>query len=215
MTLGIVILIAAGVLIYLGLAHRVLDRLHLSDRGALFVIGLLVVGTFIDLPLSRRPEIFINVGGALVPLGIITYVLIKANTALERAKALIASLVTGVAVYVTAGLLAGFGHGYRDVLEPMFIFAILAGTIAYATGRTRRGAFVAAVGGILIYDIIIALQAIGQGLQTTIHFGGAGVFDTTILAGFLSLGFVEIFGELLERVQKGPDEGEEGGAGDN
>ncbi len=53
--IGIIVLIAISILIYLGLAHRVLDRMRLSDRGALLVIGLIILGGFINIPLPFLP----------------------------------------------------------------------------------------------------------------------------------------------------------------
>jgi uncharacterized membrane protein len=53
--------VVISILIYFGVAHRVLDRQRLSDKGALAVIALIIVGSFFDIPLSTR--VTINQGG--------------------------------------------------------------------------------------------------------------------------------------------------------
>ena len=39
LNLGVIILIAVSILIYFGIADRVLDRMRLSDKGAFLVIA--------------------------------------------------------------------------------------------------------------------------------------------------------------------------------
>lgn len=199
MPFGILLLIGAGVLIYLGLAHRVLDRLYLTDRAALFIILGLLVFSFIDIPLG--PNLIINVGGAILPIGLVLYILYRCDTKEERVKGLIGGAVTGAAIWGAAILLSRFGHGHHDILAPTFIFAILAAVVAYALGRSRRNAFVSAVLGFILYDGLIMIQGLGITGATEVHLGGAGIFDTTILAALLALGLVEVFGETVERVE--------------
>ena len=69
---GIIILIIVSILIYLGLAQRALDRMRLSDRGALVVIAAIILGSFINIPLPFLPfTTSVNVGGALVPVALV------------------------------------------------------------------------------------------------------------------------------------------------
>lgn len=52
MPVGMVALLVIGVLIYFGLAQRILDRMRLTDKQALLFIGAVIVGSFIDIPRS-------------------------------------------------------------------------------------------------------------------------------------------------------------------
>ena len=55
--------LAVAALVYFGLAHRVLDRMRLTDRQALLLIGLMLLGSFVDIPLLRNTvDLSINVG---------------------------------------------------------------------------------------------------------------------------------------------------------
>ena len=99
MSLGFILLIAAGVLILFGAGQRVLDRLRLTDRQAILFIALIIAGGFVpDIWLSEN--FAFNLGGAVVPLILCVYLWVKADTFLEKARSVAAALLTAVAVYV-------------------------------------------------------------------------------------------------------------------
>ena len=65
---GMIILIAVSALIFFGLAQRALDRMKLSDKGALAVIAALIIGSFIDIPVRGGANpITLNLGGHWFP----------------------------------------------------------------------------------------------------------------------------------------------------
>ena len=109
--LGMIILVVASILVFFGVAQRLLDRLKLSDKAALVIIGALIVGSFIDIPLWRgNTEVILNVGGGLVPIGLTVYLLITAGTTKEWVRALIATV--GCLLYTSLSLLQqDLGHG--------------------------------------------------------------------------------------------------------
>ena len=91
MSIGLILLIVVTLLVLFGVAQRVLDRLRLTDRQALLFVGLLFVGGLLpDIPVT--PMLSVNIGGALVPLGLCIYLLAKAGSRQEVVRALIASL---------------------------------------------------------------------------------------------------------------------------
>jgi uncharacterized membrane protein len=197
---GVVILILASVLIFFGLTHQILDRLYLSDRGGLFFIGAMIVGSFIDIPLWRTPSISLNVGGALLPLLLAVYVLVKAGSAKEWFHSI-------VGIILTTGVLYGVNKLYhfdtsRGFIEPQYLWAIIAGVIAYIAGRSRRLAFIIATMGVLAMDIVHIFEVRGSNVPTRI--GGAGVFDTLVIAAILAVLLAEIIGEGREALQGGP-----------
>ncbi|MDA8233327.1 MAG: DUF1614 domain-containing protein, partial [Clostridia bacterium] len=153
MLLGSTVLLIVGVIIYFGLAQRVLDRLRLTDKGAMLIIVLMIIGSYIDIPLTTgRIKGSINVGGGLVPLGLAVYLLAKAGTNWEKFRTLLASAITGGVIYYL-GSRVMHGDPGEMVLDPLYLFPLVAGTVAYLVGRTRRGSFVAAVLGILMLDL--------------------------------------------------------------
>lgn len=210
-SVGIIILIVVSILIYLGLAQRVLDRMRLSDRGALLVIGLIILGGFINIPLPFLPfNTSVNAGGALVPIGLAVYLLVRAGTRKEWVRALVGAAATGVVVYIVGSLInAGATMepaGRYAVIDAIYLYPLVGGLVAYLFGRSRRGAFIAATLGVLLVDIFHYAWLINQGAPATytVMIGGAGAFDAIVLAGIVAVILAELIGESLERLSGGP-----------
>lgn len=197
--LGLIALVVISILIYFGLAHRVLDRLYLTDRGALLWIAAIIVGSFIDVPLGSR--VTINLGG-IIAVGLAIYVWVRAGTALEKIRSIIAAVVTALALFLAGRFLGA--EPEEIFVDPIYIYPLVAGIVGYLAGRSRRGAFFAAVMGVLALDVGHYIYLTSTGVRGTVAVGGAGAFDSLILAGLLAVLLAEVVGETLERVQGGP-----------
>ena len=202
---GVIVLVVVAALIFFGLAHRALDRLRLTDGQALLVIAAIIAGSFIDLPLMRTPfTLSVNVGGALVPLALVVYLLWRADSSAERVRALVGAVITAAAVLAVASM-TDFEPGRADFLDPIWLFGGLGGVAGYLVGqRSRRASFVAGSLGLLLTDLVHALQVARLGQAATVMIGGAGAFDMIVLAGILALGLAEVVGEVRERLSGGP-----------
>ena len=77
--------------------------------------------------------------------------------------------------------------------------------IAYALGRSRRGAFIAGVVGVVISDLIQLILNSINNIPSPTHFGGAGGVDTTIITGIFAVLIAEIVGEAREKAQGGTE----------
>ncbi|MBS4030735.1 MAG: DUF1614 domain-containing protein [Clostridiales bacterium] len=202
MTIGMIVLIAVAILIYLGVAQRVLDRLRLTDRAALAFVGALVIGGFLpDIPITQN--VSINIGGGIVPIVLAGYLIIRAGTTKEKVRAIVASLITAVIVYGTMKIMP-LEPTYNFFLDPMYIFAIIAGVVGYLAGRSRRSAFIAGSMGLLLTDIFSRIEIALTGGSGRMTIGGAGVFDSIIIGGILALMLAELIGESREKMQGGP-----------
>ncbi|MEW6183662.1 MAG: DUF1614 domain-containing protein [Bacillota bacterium] len=206
--IGFLALLILSVLIYLGLGHRVLDRLRLTDRAALMVIAALIIGSFIDIPLGgRTAPVSINVGGALVPVGLTVYLLSNAGTRREVSRSLWGAVVTGILVYATGTyLMRGIQEpaGRYAFIEPLYLYPVIAGIVGYLAGRSRRGAFIAATLGVLLGDVLHYFRVVALNAPQRVDIGGGGIFDVTVLAGIFAVLIAEIIGEVRERAQGGP-----------
>jgi len=207
LNLGVIILLAISILIYFGIAQRILDRMRLSDKGAFLVIAALIAGSFIDIPLYRgNIDVRLNVGGGVVPIFLAGYLLSKAGTGKEKIRAIIGALLTGAVIYFIGSVLMRGGHDeFNVLLDPIYIYPIVAGLTAYIAGRSRRAAFVAATIGVLLLDIFHTVYLITKGIPGNVHIGGAGAFDTIVLSGIVAVMLAELIGEGRERLQGGPD----------
>lgn len=206
MPIGYILLIVVTLLIVFGVAHRVLDRMRLTDRQALLFVAAIFIGGII--PDIRIGRVLLNIGGALVPFALCVYLFAKAGTAKERWRAIAASVFAGGAV---------FALGRFIPTEPgalpfdNLLYGIAAGLIAYIFGRSRRSAFIGGVMGVLLADITQGIVNAANGLTTTpIVLGGAGMLDMVVVSGLLAVLLAEIIGEIRERIQGGSAKREAG-----
>ena len=207
MPIGTALLLIIAALIYFGVGQRLLARLRLTDTQALIAIALMIGGSFITLPLSTgRTSVGINLGGGLVPLGLTVYLLIKADTARERIRSLVAALVTGGIIYGVSQFTDFDPSSPYLFIDPLWLFSIVAGIVGYLSGRSRRASFIAGVLGLFVVDLIHFGQALLSNMPTRVVLGGAGVFDAMIVSGLIAVGLAEFVGETRERIEGGGEE---------
>ncbi|SDK41237.1 DUF1614 domain-containing protein [Natronincola ferrireducens] len=202
MSIGLILLIIVSILIFAGVAERVLDRLRLSDKAAIAIIIAIVVSTIFIPNINITQNVSINIGGFVIPVALAIYLFIKADTGKERWRAVIAAVVAGAAIYGTQRYILPAEPEAQNI-DPNYVYAILAAIIAYVLGRSRRGAFIAGVMGVVISDVIqMVLNSINN-IPAPTRFGGAGGVDTTVIAGVVAVLLAEIVGEARERLQGG------------
>lgn len=201
---GLTLLVIVAVLIYAGVAQRVLDRMRLSDRGALLFIAAMALGNFLpEIPITAN--VAINLGGAIVPGILAVYLFIKAGTTKEKVRSLIATLVTTGVVYGISKLMPATPL-FPLPIDPIYFYAVIAAAAGYIAGRSRRSAFIAGVGSMILLDVVSRLEVALIGGKSSVTIGGAGLFDGVVLVGILAVVLAEVFGESLERIQGGPAE---------
>lgn len=199
MTAGMLLLTIAAVLVFCGLLQRVLDRMYLTDRQALLIIGAMIIGTL--LPNITLGPVSVNLGGAVIPLGVCAFLLIRADEPVERWRTLLGTVLTGGAVYGLSALLPAEAETLP--LDPMWLYGLCGGILAWALGRSRRGAFACGVAGVILADIVSAIVAWAQGYQAQLVLGGAGIADATVISGVLAVLLCELVGETIERLVRG------------
>lgn len=204
MPAGTTLLLVVAALVYFGIGQRLLDRLRLTDTQTLVLIALMIGGSLITLPLkSGRTSVSVNLGGALVPLFLVGYLLVTADEQKEQIRAVIASVVTAGVIYGVSQLTDFDPSSKWLFIDPLWLFSLVAGIVGYLAGRSRRSSFIAGVLGIFLVDLVHFVQALQSDLPTRIVLGGAGVFDSMVLAGLIALGLAEFVGETLERIEGG------------
>lgn len=194
------LLTAVAILVFFGVAQRVLDKMHLSDRTALLLVALMFFGTLI--PNLSLGNVRISVGGALIPAGVCVYLLVRAGTWKERLRAVLGALITGGVVFAVSVYLLP-DEPEAIAIDPQYLNGIVAGAVAYALGRSRRGAFICGVLGVLFADVVVGIVNSIKGVSQPLTLGGAGVFDAAVIAGLIGVLLTELVGEILERVARG------------
>ena len=181
------------VVVFLGLGQRVLDRMRLTGFEALIILILMIIGHFLPtITLSRGVDV--NLGG-LIPLGVVIYLLVT-TSGLEQRRALGISLGTAILIWLTDTFLPL----QPGLLDPVFSGGIFAGLLATIWGRSRRGAFIAGILGILLVDLANTLQLRVQGIQQRITIGSGGLFSSIVICSFLAVAITEIIGEVRETI---------------
>lgn len=199
MSVGMIFLTASAILVFFGAAQRALDKMYLTDRTALLLIALMFFGTLI--PNIGTNQISISIGGAVIPVGICIYLLFKADTVQEKLRTIVGAILTGAIIYAISSLSPDEPEAI--IIDPIYLNGIAGGLIAYLLGRSRRGAFVCGVLGVLIADLAVGIVNYFNGVEQTLVLGGGGAFDAVVLSGLLGVVLAELMGELIERFVRG------------
>lgn len=201
---GMILLIVVTILILAGLGHRVLDRLRLNDKAALAILVAIVVSTIFIPNIKLTNNISFNVGGFAIPVGLAVYLFIKAETGKERARSIVGAIAAGVAIYLVQRFVLP-AEPEALPIEPNYVYSVIGAIVAYALGRSRRGAFIAGIVGVVISDLIQLILNNINNIPAPTNFGGAGGVDTTVITGILAVLMAEIFGEAREKLQGGTE----------
>ena len=196
MSAGTLLLTIATILVYCGLMQRVLDRMYLTNRQALLIIGTMLIGTF--LPNLNIGAVSINLGGAIIPLGICLFLFFKADKFIERIRAIIGTLITAMCVLLLSAILPAEAESM--FVDPMWIYGLCGGVLAWLIGRSRRNAFICGIAGVIVADLITGIFALLQGYQVQIVLGGGGIADAAVISGVVGVLLCELLGETIERI---------------
>ena len=207
MSIGTIVLTVVAVLIFFGALERVLDRMRLTDRAALLLIAAMFVGTL--LPNIQLGRVSLGIGGAVIPLGVCVYLLIRAIESKEVWRSLIGAVLTGAAVFGLSMLLPD--EPEEMFMDPNLLYGLAGGAIAWLLGRSRRGAFICGVTGVILADVATAILNWNRGVDQQLVLGGAGIADTVVISGVLAVLLAELVGEIAERVARTRRPAREGG----
>ena len=199
MGLGVILLIGLELIIYFGLAERILNKLGLSRNLLLIFFTSMILGSFIDIPISTSPDISINLGGAIVPIVLAIYILYQADDNIEVFRSIVAVIITGSIIYALTQIYQ-FEEGHTFI-DSNYLFPIVAGVTAYLIGHSRRASFVAGTLGFLMYDFIHLIKITLGGVPGQAAIGGAGIFDSIVIAGLLAVLLSDLVGEIFERIR--------------
>jgi len=193
-------------LVFLNVVTFSFDRLGISPQLALLILFLTLVGSVINIPLTKRTVEYtrelqfgwfqipvrresglaINVGGAIIPAALSCYLLFKVPVL----PALVSTLLMIIICKLLAKPVPGRGLAIPMLIPPLFatLFAILlagefAAPVAYICG---------VLGTLIGGDLLNLRKARGLGAGV-VSIGGAGVFDGIFLVGIFSVILTAIY----------------------
>lgn len=198
-SIGTIILLAVGLLVLFGFGQRVLDKMHLNDTQAIVLIAAMILGGFIP-NIAVTPNVSINLGGFVIPVGVCLYLWFTAGTGKERLRSLIATALTGAGIFLLMRLLPDEPDSMW--IDPTYTYGLAAGIIAYIFGRSRRGAFIAGTLGMVSANIATDVLNRINGVNQRLVLGGAGAMDAIVFSGIIAVLLAELMGEVLERITR-------------
>lgn len=201
-SLAITVLILLLAIIYMGLLERVLERMRLTGRQAMVILLAIIFGGSLPV-LSVYRGLKINLGGMLVPLVVVIYLIATADERAEQARSFFTIFTTTVVVWIVDRLLPLEPGVFFPDIDPLYLPAVAAAAVAYGLGRSRRASFIGAFMGVLLIDLLAWFENILHGFaDVAVVLGGGGVFGAALLSGILAVLLAEAVGEIRERFQR-------------
>lgn len=198
MSVGMILLIVTAILILFGVLQRTLDRMALTDRQALLLVALIFVGGW--LPDLHLGPVIVNIGGALIPLGICIYLFFHAGTGKERLRCLFACVLSAAAITAISWVFPADPTAMP--FDPLLLYGAAGGLVAWLLGRSRRSAFIAGVLGVILADIAGGVSVLLRGIDQPVSLGGAGAVDAIVISGITAVMLCELSGEIMERLSR-------------
>jgi len=203
MSLSLWILTALIILLMFGAGQKILDQMRLNDKQAIMVLLAIVIGIIIP-PIFIGKYFCFSIGGFLIPFIICIYMLISAGWSRDLLRAIIGTILVATIIYLLDWLLPA--NTPEDVVvDPVFLYGITSGIVAYILGRSRRNAFICSVFGISLAMLVQLIINMVNGTPTVLGLGVGGAFGTIIISTIISVGLCEFLGRAFETAKK--DEG--------
>jgi uncharacterized membrane protein len=218
------IFVVLFVLLQLGALRFAFIRIGLSPGAALFLLIGSLIGSYFNIPIAELPEqqmvapqdvyyfgmhyavpvvtewpgtvIAVNVGGAVIPVLMSLYLLIRNELWL---RGLIATACVATVCHLLAHPIAGLG-----IAEPVFVPALTSAIVALLLSRPYAAplAYIGGSLGTLIGADLLNLDKV-QGLGAPVaSIGGAGTFDGIFLIGILAVLIASLTGGFVDPVQE-------------
>lgn len=213
--LALPLLFMLFVLFFVGAINEVFQVLGFSPWAAIVLLFGVLLGSFVNIPVwtvegqqervsydtSRFPfrpvkhvgegstTINLNLGGAVIPLAISAFLLVRLPASLYP-HVLAATIVVAAVCYRLARPVRGRGIAMPALIPPLL--ASLLAILVAPPGQAAVVAFVAGVVGVLVGADLLNLPKLADIGARAASIGGAGTFDGIFLTGFLSVVLVAI-----------------------
>ena len=118
-------------------------------------------------------------------------------------RAVLGTIIVAGAIYGLDWLLPS-SSASKEIIDNTFLYGIIAGVVAYVLGRSRRNAFICAIFGITLSQVVQWIINFSLGTPTVLGLGTGGAFGTYVIATLISVGLAEFFGRAFTNAK--PDE---------
>ena len=200
MSLSLIVLTGLILLLMFGLGQRILDQMRLNDKQAIIILLAIIIGIIIP-PIYVTEYFALSIGGFLIPFAICIYMLCSAGWSRDLLRAFIGTILVAGIIYGLEWLMPA--ETPEDiVIDPMYVYGIVAGIVAYALGRSRRNAFVCSVLGVSLAMLVQFIINMAMGTPTVLGLGVGGAFGTQIISIIIAVALCEFLGRAFESAKK-------------
>ena len=213
------------VLIQIGILQYVFESMGVSRRYMFSLLACCLLGSYINIPIAQLPAeqmragqivdyygmeyvvpvlvtrpgtvIAVNLGGAVIPVILSLYLVVKHGL---YGRSLLAVGLVAVAVHLMAHPVPGVG-----IAVPIFIPPLIAAVVAVLLSHSRAGplAYIAGSLGTLVGADLLNLGKV-RGLGAPVaSIGGAGKFDGIFLAGIVAVLLAAVLGGRPRSLRRG------------
>ncbi len=196
--------------VQVGMITLAFEKIGLTPNQVFTFLMLSLLGSYINIPIKRirnrelpyYPEritffgvtyripqstssqtiVAINVGGAIIPIFLSIYLMLKWHLLFEP---LAATLLVAAISYFLARPVPGLG-----IAMPIFIPPLMAALVALALSKSGHAppvAYIAGTIGTLLGADIFHLKEVHKLKSPVVSIGGAGTFDGIFLAGVIAV----------------------------
>lgn len=204
MSTSLIFLSVLIVLVMFGAGQRILDQMRLNDKQAILIMLAIVVGIIIP-PIYIGKYFCFSIGGFLIPFIICIYMLCSAGWSRDLLRAFIGTILVAGIIYGLEWIMPS-SSPEDIIIDPMYVYGIVAGVVAYTLGRSRRNAFVCSVFGISLASLIQFIVNMCLKTPTVLGLGVGGAFGTIIVSTIISVGLCEFMGRAFENAKKDDSE---------
>lgn len=208
--LSLILIIFALILLFfliqIGLVAKSFEKLKLSRKAIVLLLFSSLLGSFINIPIitlssnnlipqqtyflspfasyseGNYTTIAINVGGALIPIIISAWLIIK--HAAPVYKTIVSTLIVAFVMYNLAQPIKGVGISVPMLLTPL---AAAIAAMIIAPYNSAAVAYVAGSMGVLIGADLLHINDTTLFGNTVLSIGGAGTFDGIFLTGIVAV----------------------------
>ena len=195
MSVSLWILTILILLLMFGLGQRILDQMRLNDKQAIITLVAIVIGLLIP-PIYIGKYLCFSIGGFLIPFIVCMYMLVSSGKR-DVLRAIIGTILVAGIIYGLEWLMPS--ETPEDiVIDPMFIYGIVAGIIAYVLGRSRRNALVCSIFGVSLAMLIQFVVNMIMKTPSVLGLGVGGAFGTMIISSIVAVALCEFLGRAFE-----------------
>ncbi len=196
-------------LVQLGIIEYAYSKIGIQPRWIFLFLILSLLGSYVNIPVAEVPTehlvqkdtvsdygiqyvvpdvrelprtiIAVNVGGALIPVALSIYLLIKNRLFVQG---LIAVAVVTVVVNRLAHPVPGVGIALTPIIPPLLAAGV---SLLLSRNAAPALAYISGSLGTLIGADLLNLGIVGQLQAPVLSIGGAGTFDGVFLTGILAV----------------------------